>query len=151
MKRAMRCDKMTIAALTALLELYRKPGDLVENLPALALLARKPGDIRRQAQDLVEPLHQRLGERVRVRVVDCDSVTGSGALPNHRLPSAAIELSPAGVADDALLRRIAHAFRHLPVPVIGRVHQGRFLLDCRCLEDSAEFTALLDQLETGHW
>ncbi len=148
LKRALRCDKMTIAALAATLALYDDPDRLAERLPTLRLLARARRDVRALAERLAGPLAQRLGGIATVEAIDCDSQIGSGALPTQRIASAGLALCPtakrgAGMA----LARLAAALRALPVPVIGRIHEGALILDLRCLEDEAGFTAQLDRLD----
>ncbi len=148
MKRALRCDKLTIAALAATLALYDDPDRLAERLPTLRLLARPKRDIEALAARLAGPVAARLGPAFAVELVECNSQIGSGALPTQRIPSAGLALRPtarrgAGTA----LARLAAALRALPVPVIGRVHEGALTLDLRCLEDEAGFAAQLAQLE----
>ena len=151
MKRALRCDKMTIAALSALLKLYQQPQRIAEELPLLRMMSRSVDDIREQAQTLVAPLTQQIAGYATVSLIDCESEIGSGALPDHRLPSVAIALRPlaSDVDHDQSLERLASAFRKLPVPVIGRLHKGELLLDCRCLEDLDEFSLQLGGLDPG--
>jgi len=151
MKRALRCDKMTIAALSALLHLYQQPQQIVDSLPLLRMMTRDLADIRKLAQSLVAQLAQQLEGFAEVNLVDCDSEIGSGALPDHKLPSVGIVLRPLSSprTQDEMLERLARAFRELPVPVIGRIHKGEFVLDCRCLENGEEFAAQLDQLVIG--
>jgi L-seryl-tRNA(Ser) seleniumtransferase len=146
MKRAMRVDKVTIAALEAVLRLYADPDRLVERLPTLRLLARDPVDIAAMARRLQPALARKLGEAVTVEVTPCQSQIGSGSLPVNRLPSSALVLRPVTKAKGggAALRRLVEAFRSLPIPVIGRVHDDALLLDLRCLEDEAGFIAQLD-------
>jgi L-seryl-tRNA(Ser) seleniumtransferase len=148
MKRAMRCDKMTIAALGALLRIYQHPERIVERLPVLAAMTRKRADIRTLAETLVQPLGDQLAGIASVGVVDCDSEVGSGALPNHRLPSAGLALRPlpGGPDENLVLQRIATALRRLPVPVIARISKGACILDCRCLDDVDAFNAQLERL-----
>jgi L-seryl-tRNA(Ser) seleniumtransferase len=78
----------------------------------------------------------------------CRSPIGSGSLPVDRLPSVALRIVPltSGRGVNATLRRIEAAMRQLPVPVIGRIHDGALWLDLRCLEDADEFQAQLSQL-----
>ena len=151
MKRALRCDKMTIAALTALLRMYQNPEQLCERLPLLRMMTRSPADIRSQATPLAARLGQQLGHLVGVELVDCASEIGSGALPDQTVPSVAIAIRPlpSTAQSDGLLKRLAAAFRQLPVPVIGRIHKGSLLLDCRCLEDTEEFSLQLTELDLG--
>ena len=73
--------------------------------------------------------------------------TGSGSLPNRVIPSAGIEIRPhASGRQSAWLERVARAFRELPIPVIGRINRGAFLLDLRGLDEWDSFTAQLHQL-----
>jgi len=72
------------------------------------------------------------------------SQIGSGALPIDRLPSRSLDIRPARRGG---LMRLAEAFRALPIPVIGRIHEGRLRLDLRCLEDEAAFLAQLPLLQ----
>ena len=139
LRRALRVDKLTLAALGTVLRLYRDPERLAERVPALQILTRPVEDIRAMAERLRPAIGQALAGRASAEVVACESQIGSGALPTRRIPSAGIALRPGS-------ERIAAAFRKLPVPVIGRVHQGAFILDLRCLQDEPAFTAQLAQL-----
>ena len=140
MRRALRVDKLTLAALGAVLRLYLDPDRLAERVPVLRLLARPTADIRALAERLRPRLEQALAGKAAVEVIDCDSQIGSGALPTQRIASAGLAIRPGG-------DRLAAAFRALPVPVIGRIHQGAFILDLRCLQDEAGFAAQLNQLK----
>ncbi len=145
LKRALRLDKMTIAALATVFRLYLDPDRLVERMPALRALTRPVEDIRALAERLRPRLSEALGNGFAVSVDECHSQIGSGALPVDLLPSAALAVAPdmgkrgAGRA----LKRLATAFRQLPQPVIGRIQNDAFSLDLRCLEDE---TAFADQL-----
>jgi L-seryl-tRNA(Ser) seleniumtransferase len=139
LRRALRVDKLTLAALGAVLRLYADPDRLVARLPVLRLLARPAAEIRAQAGRLRPHLQAALGAKWSVEAVACESQIGSGALPAGRIESAGLAIRPG-------TERLAAAFRRLPVPVIGRTHQGAFLLDLRCLEDEAGFIAQLSKL-----
>jgi L-seryl-tRNA(Ser) seleniumtransferase len=147
LKRAMRLDKMTIAALEAVLKLYRDPDRLAQRLPTLRLLTRPLADIQATAQRLLPALTQALGEQARVQVFPCKSQIGSGSLPVDRLDSCCIAIGPATGAKRAgsFPDRLAAALRALPVPVIGRVEEGQLRLDLRCLEGQQEEQAFIDQ------
>ena len=151
MKRAMRVDKMTIAALAAVLRLYADPERLAERLPTLRLLARPVEDIEAVASRLRPVLAGPLAEIAAVEIVSCQSQIGSGALPVDRLPSVALSIRPAAAKRraGAVLRRLTQAFRALPVPVIGRVQDGALILDLRCLEDEATFIDQIGLLAPG--
>jgi L-seryl-tRNA(Ser) seleniumtransferase len=147
LKRALRLDKIRLAALEAVLRLYADPDRLAERLPALRLLARPRADIEASARRIQPVLAKALDGVASVSMIETKSQIGSGALPVSLLPSAGLALSPldrSGAAADKLARRL----RMLPVPVIGRIEAGRVVLDLRCLEDETEFTAQLAGLKT---
>jgi L-seryl-tRNA(Ser) seleniumtransferase len=150
MKRAMRADKMTLAALDATLALYENPDTLPQTLPALRLLTRPAGEIAAQAKRLQEPLARALGEAFVVETMETRSQIGSGALPVDSLVSAGlgIRASSSGRGSDARLRRLTERLRGLPRPVIGAVHDGVLRLDLRCLDDEPGFVAQLSELGT---
>lgn len=152
MKRALRLDKVTIAALEAVLRLYANPARLTERLPTLTLLTRNPVDIGDSANRIAAALRTCLGERVSVVVEDCRSQIGSGALPVDRLPSRAVVLRrPATVGNSgSWLDKLAASFRTLPIPVIGRVRDDAFALDIRCLQDEGRFLTQLHALNFPH-
>jgi L-seryl-tRNA(Ser) seleniumtransferase len=145
MKRAMRLDKVTIAALAAVLRLYRDPDRLAERLPTIGALARPAAEIATQAERLAPAVARAFGGCVAVTVGRCRSQIGSGALPVERLDSAALMLRPAKAGGGAL-KRLAAELRALPVPVIGRIADDALLLDLRCLDDEAGFVAQLEFL-----
>ncbi len=148
LKRALRCDKATLAALAATLGLYRDPDRLAERLPTLGLLARSAGDIRRAAETLRPEVEAAMGDGYNVTVEDCAGQIGSGALPVESLDSAAIVITPAQARGaGAKLKRLTARLRALPVPVIGRIHNDALWLDLRCLDDDDGFRAQLKQLD----
>src|SRR5262249_53592745 len=130
------------------LKLYRNPDRLAERLPTLRLLARPAGEIAAQAARLAPVLVDTLSEAFTVDVVECRSQIGSGALPLETLPSAGLALSSRSGSGQAL-EVLAAALRALPVPVIGRIEKQALLLDLRCLEDEADFTANLASFPAG--
>ena len=138
LKRALRLDKIRLAALEAVLRLYADPDRLAARLPALRLLVRPRAEIAA----LAERLLPHLARRFEAEIVETASQIGSGALPLSLLPSAGIALRAPGTGAEALAARL----RALPVPVIGRIEGGRVVLDLRCLEDEAEFVAQLARL-----
>ena len=145
LKRALRAGKLTLAALEAVLRLYRDPDRLPERLTALRLLVRPATDIATQAERLLPALQTALGVwPVTVAVEPAFSQIGSGSLPVDRLPSHALAIAPHRRKGG--LREVETALRRLPIPVIGRIGDGALRLDLRCLDDEAAFVAQLPHL-----
>ena len=150
LKRALRVDKVTIAALASVLSLYLDPERLPRRLPVLRLLTRPADEIRAAAERLRPDVSAALGGAASVSVIDCESQIGSGSLPTRRIASAGLAIAPAGTGrpSGTALNRLADGFRRLPIPVVGRIHDGAFVLDLRCLEDERAFAAQLGDLRT---
>jgi len=151
LRRALRVSKLTMAALEATLSLYRQPEQLAERLPALRMLARPQGEIAALAHRLAPMLATVLGPAFLVSHGPVQSEIGSGSLPGHVLPSAAVFVRPCGGGrgSGAQLQRLARAMWALPVPIIGRVADGALLLDLRTLFDEAAFVAQLPALRAA--
>ena len=141
LKRALRADKMTLAALEATLRLYLHPEKLAAELPTLRLLTRQADEIRLQGERMRAALAAHYAD-FDLRVEPCLSQIGSGSLPVDRLPSAALTLTPRD-GRGSRLEALAARWRQLPVPVIGRIYDGRLWLDLRCLEDEPRFMEML--------
>jgi len=149
MKRALRMSKLPLAALEATLMLYLQPERLAQDLPTLRLLTRPADAIRTMAHALLPAVGEAVAPRFTVSVVELQGQIGSGSLPVERLPSAGLAFAPTGTSKKGIgtaLDALASALRALPLPVIGRIAEDRLLLDLRCLEDSAPFTAQLPLL-----
>jgi L-seryl-tRNA(Ser) seleniumtransferase len=147
MKRALRVDKIRLAALEATLKLYRDPARLAERLPTLRLLARTGREIEAQADRLLPAVADCVAGQFSVAVESCRSQIGSGALPLETLPSAALAFRRPKERGGPALASLAAALRSLPVPVIGRIADDALLLDLRCLEDEQGFLAALGALD----
>lgn len=144
LKRALRCDKLTLAALEAVLRLYANPDQLSERLPSLRWLSRPTEDIAAQCQRLAPLLGNWAGPAISVVVEPAKGQIGSGALPIETLASYAIALRPTAAKRKAgkQLNALAARLRSLSTPVIGRLQDGALLLDCRCLDDEQAFAAM---------
>jgi L-seryl-tRNA(Ser) seleniumtransferase len=119
--RALRVDKLTIAALEATLAIYREPQRALRDIPILAMLARKPDELRTRA----EALRARVDKTA--SIVDTEASVGGGAFPNVRIPSIALAFAREPQAVEARLRLGEPA-------VIGRIAEGRLLIDIRAVQ-----------------
>lgn len=135
LRRALRCDKLTLAALEATLRLYLRAGDLAAALPTLRYLSRSAGELELIAERAREILAERLGGDFRLEVVAAFSQIGSGAQPTEQIPSRAVRVTHPALAPDA----VAAMFRAARPPVIGRIADDAFLLDVRAVDDAAAF------------
>jgi L-seryl-tRNA(Ser) seleniumtransferase len=123
--RAMRVDKLTIAALTATLELYREPDRVVREIPALAMITAPVDRIRDRAESMVQSL---AGHGIESKAVESTASVGAGAFPAEGLPSFAIAIE----GDAATTER---ALRLGLIPVIGRIAGDMLLLDLRSVSE----------------
>jgi len=125
--RCVRVGKMTIAALDATLRLY--VDGMEKNIPSIAHLSRPLGEIQRIAEAVYTELVKLLGNIAIIAIEDGLSQVGSGSLPVENIPSKHIVLKPKKISVD----KLAELFRHNEVPVIGRISEGRFIMDMRVI------------------
>jgi L-seryl-tRNA(Ser) seleniumtransferase len=137
LKRALRVSKLTLAALEAVLALYRAPEFLADRLPTLRLLLRSPARLQAQAARLRPLMQHALGDAYEVAQAPMFSQIGSGALPSDQLPSYGLAIR-AVKGKRGSLERLDAALRALPRPVISRMAEKTLWLDLRCLEPSDE-------------
>ena len=121
--RAVRIDKLSLAALEATLGLYRDPAMARRALPVLAMLEATDDELTARAR--------MLAEETGGRVIEATARVGGGALPLLELSGPAVALDPGPAGVDAL----AAALRAGDPAVVGRVHAGELLLDPRTLND----------------
>jgi len=138
MKRALRVNKMTIAALFEVLKLYLDPDSLKEKLPTLRYLTRSKDEIKALASTLLKEVSLSLDYIAKVEILPCESQIGSGSLPTDLLPSYALAITP-NVNSDHVLTNLAKQFRTLPQALIGRISDGKIIFDLRTLESKDTF------------
>ncbi len=143
MKRALRVDKIRLAAIEATLKLYRDSDTLAVKLPTLRHLSRSQEDITRQAERIRPRVVQIFGALYKVCICACESQIGSGALPTDNVPSAAILFRAKN--NGPSVEKLASSLRRLQKPVIGRIADGGLLLDLRCLIDETDLLSNLAQ------
>jgi L-seryl-tRNA(Ser) seleniumtransferase len=127
--RALRCSKLTLAALEATLRLYQQSPDVATSIPALRMFTRPVSEIETIGRDVVRLLQPVLGPGVRLSLEDSTAQIGSGALPTEEIPTRVIAVEQDGTSAE----RMAERFRRARPPIIGRIQNGRFLLDLRTI------------------
>jgi L-seryl-tRNA(Ser) seleniumtransferase len=116
--RAMRIDKLSLAALEATLQLHRDPAEARREIPVLAMLTAGEEELAARAELVAAGFPE-------AEIVRASARVGGGALP-------LLELEGPAVAVDA---RLHHELRAGDPPVVGRVHEGRLLIDPRTMTD----------------
>ncbi len=147
LKRALRMDKSGLAALEAVLALYREPENLARTLPTLRALVRSVDELQAQAARLHAAVAAALGPDWQVGIATMQGEVGSGAQPQASLASAGFRIVAAN-ARRAGLDRLGKRLRGLPRPVLGRIAEDALWLDLRGLEvaDEDAFIAQLQRL-----
>lgn len=131
--RALRVDKLTLAALEATLRLYLEPSRAMTRVPALRMLTAGPGELEARAGKLAALLVRACGQAIQAEVVGGFSQAGGGSLPGVDLPSfmVQVQLQDTGLRIEAL----AESLRQGDPAVIGRVHKDKLLLDVRTIPE----------------
>lgn len=134
LNRAMRVDKMTLAALEATLKSYET--DMAEEIPVIGMLAATADALRAKAERLAALLRK---AGIETKIIPTEGRVGGGSVPNHSLPSWAVAFSGDVNTLEEKLRLGIH-------PVIGRIHEGNYLLDVRTLFE-ADFPAIAEAVK----
>ena len=138
--RAVRLDKMTLAALEETLRIYLDPERAMAEIPTLRMLSATPDDLRPRAEALVRAIEQAIpAGSATLDIVDEVSRAGGGALPMCDIPTLAVRVAfPAGGALDCERALVGHR----AVPIIGRIKKDALLFDVRTLVHDDEIDAI---------
>jgi L-seryl-tRNA(Ser) seleniumtransferase len=131
MARALRIDKLSLAALEATLRIYREPGRAVLELPALKMLSEPEEKLKRRAEHMLAAIATAAGGSARVELVRAAGRVGGGALPLLELDGPAVSVAPQTITAD----RLQACLRKGDPAVIARVHEGALLIDPRTVAD----------------
>ena len=127
--RALRIDKLSLAALEATLRLYLPPHDPLARVPVLRALSQPLAEVEARAQRLAGSLVAVKG--VDVEVMASAAYVGGGSLPQQDLDSFSVVVACAALSAETLADRL----RGGVVPIVGRIHQGKLWLDMRTVTD----------------
>ena len=141
LQRALRCGKLTLAALEATLRRYRQSPNIVEEIPTLRAFTRPVDEIRATGRSSCCPSFKRRSAlNSRFSSQDSTAQIGSGALPTEELPTVVISIEHPKLSANA----IAQKFRAADPPIIGRINDDRFLLDLRTIFDANDLVPKFD-------
>ncbi len=130
--RALRADKMTLAALSATLRALGDPRDARARIPVLRMLSIPHADLDRRARRLARLVRGALGEGFRVAVEDGASQLGGGAWAQTPIHTRVVAVR----SDEVPAHKLEERIRAADPPVLARVHEGALLLDPRTLEEA---------------
>ncbi len=143
--RMVRCDKTTIAAMAAVLDLYKNEEKAVENIPVLKMMGLKSDQLLERASMLHSTIVSALGDKYSssclVEIIDDLDEVGGGSLPGVILDGKAVALELPGLN----VNEIQTQLRKNKVPVIARIHKDRILLNVRTLEES-DYTVVAEAI-----
>ncbi|HIJ55974.1 MAG TPA: L-seryl-tRNA(Sec) selenium transferase [Deltaproteobacteria bacterium] len=129
--RALRIDKLTLAALESTLRLYWDEDQAVSQIPTLRMLTLPFDIIEKRAESLLHRLEKIEDRRMEAQLADCTSRSGGGALPLLDLPSKGLTIAIKGMSPNS----IEAAMRNYTTPIIGRIEDDKFILDVRTVRD----------------
>ena len=132
--RALRVDKLTIAALSATLLTYFNPDALLTQFPMLHRYTRSIDDLQGIANKIADRLRIIFAETITVEITETHSQIGSGSLPVETLPSVAVVLNPLEISAE----KLAEHFRRGSVPIIGRIENDQLWFDVRTLYEKEQ-------------
>lgn len=141
--RALRIDKMTLAALEGTLQLYRDERQAIQHIPTLRMLTLPMAAIQARAEELKSRIERVSGERLKVEKLDLSSKAGGGSLPMLDLPSCCLGVTVDKMSANAVERWMRN---HSP-PIIGRIENDRFIMDPRTLQ--AEEIDIIEEAFAG--
>ena len=140
--RALRIDKLTLAALESTLRLYRDEDKAARIIPTLRMIMLPLEQIQKRAHRLVDGLKKIGGTRMQIHLLERSSKTGGGALPLMELPSLCVGIQIKGLSPNALEKKM----RHNDPPIIGRIEDDMFVMDPRTIQED-ELSIIVTALE----
>lgn len=136
--RAMRLDKMTLAALEATLRAYRDPESVVREIPTLRMLTTPVAEIESRARELAEKIEVAVGPAADVAVAPDTARAGGGSLPLADIATFVVSVEPHTVSEVALEEEL-----RLGEPtIVARIREGRVLFDPRTLLEGEDETVV---------
>jgi len=129
--RALRIDKLTLAALESTLRHYRNIDREIDSIPTLRMITLPLDHIEKRAKELAKLMENVGDPRISVCLVDVFSRPGGGAFPLQKLPSKGVGVKVQGISANAVEKKM----RGNDIPIIGRIEEDRFIMDLRTIQD----------------
>lgn len=132
--RALRVDKMTLAALESTLKLYRDEENAILKIPTLRMLTISFQDICKKADIMLKIIKNDIGSIADVDFADMDSRPGGGSFPGLKLPTRCITIQPKNMS----VSRLEIKMRMSTPGIIARIEDNKYILDPRTIQDGQE-------------
>ncbi|RKU28693.1 L-seryl-tRNA(Sec) selenium transferase [Candidatus Poribacteria bacterium] len=130
--RALRVDKLTIAALSTTLQNYLYlDNHITDDFPMLQRYSRTVEELYAFAETVSDRLQNVFQDKISINITETKSQIGSGSLPEETLDSVAVVLTPMVIS----VEKLSELFRHASIPVIGRIEDNQLYFDIRTLYD----------------
>lgn len=132
--RALRIDKLTLAALESTLKLYRDEEKAVQDIPTLKMLTLPFTEILKKADILFRAIQNAIGSLTEIKFSDMNSRPGGGSFPELDLPTRCVTIRPVNLS----VSRLETAMRLSTPAIIGRIEDDHYILDPRTIQDGQE-------------
>ena len=139
--RALRIDKLTLAAFESTLMFYIDEDKARQEIPTLNMLLQAPDEIKGRAKKISQALKKKLGasqEIAQINLIEDSSQSGGGALPEIEFKTFVVAIKPSGLSVNKLEERL----RHNKPPIIARIKDGALIIDARTVRDSETETLI---------
>jgi L-seryl-tRNA(Ser) seleniumtransferase len=140
--RALRVDKVTLATLEGTLRLYRDERQALCQIPSLRMMTVSADELSSRARAAVRRMRRALPSELNLKTLPGISQVGGGTFPLLEIPTTLISVSVPGLSPQQLEEKL----RKRPLPIVGRISQGAFLLDLRTLTDK-DITEIISALQ----
>ena len=129
LNRALRIDKLTLAALEATMIHYLDLGRAISDIPVLRALTEPVGEVEKRARELIALLQGLSLKGLTFSMMEATSMAGGGSLPTQEIPTVVITVGSRTLSASRLERRL----RRLEVPIVARIYEDRVLFDLRTI------------------
>ena len=139
--RALRIDKLTLAALEATLKLYLDEETAIQEIPVLRMLTISKDELDKKANSLYNKLLTKLVDKCSITIIDEFSEVGGGSMPMHKIPTKAVSVAKSNLSID----KLEEALRNYSTPIVARINKDRLIIDVRTVFED-EFDIIVEAL-----